>query len=71
MPKPIHVVLDTNILISATLARQGFPARILLAALDKALTLIISRYVLAEYLDVLRRPHIVKKYPNLAERAEA
>ena len=69
MPKTPRVVLDTNILVSATIISHGLPARILTAALAKRLVHVLSHYLLAEYLDVLQRPHIVKKYPKLSERS--
>lgn len=69
MPKKPRVVLDTNVLISGTIATQGFPSRIFDASLAKEVVLVVSGFILAEYFDVLKRPHIVKKYPKLAERA--
>ena len=60
-------MLDTNVLVSGTIVRHGFPARILLAALAQRITLVVSPYLLAEYLTVIQRPHIAKKYPNLSE----
>jgi putative PIN family toxin of toxin-antitoxin system len=69
VPKAPRVVLDTNILVSATITGHGLPARIFTAALSKRLVLILSHYLLAEYLEVLQRPHIVKKYPKLSERS--
>lgn len=62
-----RVVLDTNVLVSGTIVRHGFPARILLAAIDQRITLVVSPYLLAEYLAVIQRPHIAKKYPDLSE----
>jgi uncharacterized protein len=53
----IHIVLDTNILISALLSPQGAPARVLLMALaEPDLQLCVSGAVYAEYDDVIRRP---------------
>ncbi len=69
MPKIPRVVLDTNVLVSGTIATQGFPSRIFDAAVSKEIVLVISPYILAEYFDVLKRPHIVKKYSILSERA--
>ena len=59
-----RVVLDTNILISATIVPHGSPARIIAAALDGQLTLIVSERLLGEYLNVIQRPHISGKYHN-------
>ncbi len=53
----IHIVLDTNILISALLSPQGAPARVLLMALaEPDLQLCVSGAIYAEYDDVIRRP---------------
>lgn len=60
-PNP-RVVLDTNVLVSGTIVRHGFPARILALALARQITLVVSPYLLAEYLAVIQRPHIAQKY---------
>lgn len=60
-------MLDTNVLVSGTIIRHGYPARILLAALDQRLTLVVSPYLLAEYLAVIQRPHISRKYLHLSD----
>lgn len=53
----IRLVLDTNILVSALLSRQGIPAQVLLLALSEPdIQLCLSGNVFAEYEDVLRRP---------------
>lgn len=65
-----RVVLDTNVLISATLVHLGMPARIVIAALDGRITLIVSDNLLTEYLNVIQRPHITKKYRELATRIQ-
>lgn len=70
MPKKPRVVLDTNILVSGTIATQGFPSRIFDAAVAQELVLVVSSYILAEYFDVLKRPHIAKKYPKSSDRAK-
>ena len=66
-----HVVLDTNVLISATLAEQGFSAAILRAARRQRIHLVVSPYILTEYSNVLRRPHIAKKYSEITERVDS
>jgi putative PIN family toxin of toxin-antitoxin system len=68
--KTPRVVLDTNVLVSGTLVRHGFPARLLTLAIEKRITLVVSPYLLAEYLAVVQRPHIVKKYPQLSARLD-
>lgn len=65
-----RVVLDTNILISATIVPQGFPGRILTAAFDGRISLIVSAKLLSEYSDVVRRPHIIRKYRTISERIQ-
>lgn len=65
--RSLRVVLDTNVLVSGTIVRHGFPGRILVAVLDERITLVVSPYLLAEYLNVIQRPHIAKKYPNLSD----
>jgi putative PIN family toxin of toxin-antitoxin system len=57
-----RVVLDTNVLVSGTIVRHGLPARILALALTQRITLVVSPYLLAEYLAVIQRPHIADKY---------
>ncbi|MBI5651349.1 MAG: putative toxin-antitoxin system toxin component, PIN family [Chloroflexi bacterium] len=66
-----RVVLDTNVLISATLSEQGFSAIILRAIRQRRLRVIVSPYILNEYLNVVRRPHIAKKYKEIGERIDA
>ena len=50
-----RVVLDTNILVSAMLSRQGNSARIVDLALDKRLTFVYSTGIISEYEKVLFR----------------
>lgn len=61
-PGALRVVVDTNVLISGTIVTAGASARILDAALDRWLCLIICPVLLTEYADVLQRPHIAGKY---------
>jgi uncharacterized protein len=52
----IRVVLDTNILISALLSRQGPPAQIfLMTIIDPNLQLCVSGHIFEEYEEVMRR----------------
>jgi putative PIN family toxin of toxin-antitoxin system len=52
----IRVVLDTNILISAQLSRQGPPAQIfLMTIIDPNLQLCVSGHIFEEYEEVMRR----------------
>ncbi len=68
--KQPRVVLDTNVLVSGTIVQHGFPARILALAIAKRVTLIVSPYLLAEYLAVIQRPHIAKQYAGLGDRTD-
>ena len=49
----INVVLDTNIVISATISSQGNPAEILGMVSDKEIQVYYSDEILAEYIKVL------------------
>ena len=51
-----RVVLDTNVMVSAMLVPVGTQALVLLLALRGDVTLCVSRAVLDEYAEVLRRP---------------
>ena len=55
-----RVVLDTNVLISALIARTGKPARIL--AYGERLALLTSEDILIELERVLHYPRIQRKY---------
>lgn len=52
------VVLDTNVIVSALMTPVGNEAKVLLLCLTGQLSLCISPTVLAEYENVLRRPHL-------------
>ncbi|MDE3091105.1 MAG: putative toxin-antitoxin system toxin component, PIN family [Chloroflexota bacterium] len=66
-----RVVLDTNVLVSATIIRLGAPGRIIAAVLDDHITLIVSDQLLTEYLDVMQRPpHILRKFDSIAARIQ-
>jgi len=55
---PLRVVLDTNILVSALLTREGNPAKIYRMFLTQALTLVYCAKILDEYEDVIYRPRL-------------
>jgi uncharacterized protein len=63
------IVLDTNILVSAIIA-SGYSANILDRVRSGELTLITSSHLLEEFSDVIARPRITRKYPQVAEKAE-
>ena len=66
----LRVVVDTNVLISGTIVAAGASARIVDAALDRWLRLITCPTLLAEYTDVLQRPHIARKYTKIGQRVD-
>jgi len=61
----IRFVPDTNVVVSATIARQGVPGRVLGAWLDGKAELATSRTLLRELEGVLRCPQI-RAYQKLA-----
>jgi putative PIN family toxin of toxin-antitoxin system len=52
----IRVVLDTNVLVSAMLTRQGLEAAVIELVTGAQITPYLSAAILAEYWEVLRRP---------------
>jgi putative PIN family toxin of toxin-antitoxin system len=50
-------VLDTNVLVSALLQPAGLPATVLIFALSRRIQPCVSAAILAEYEEVIRRPH--------------
>jgi putative PIN family toxin of toxin-antitoxin system len=54
----IRVVIDTNVVVSASLRDEGLPAAILDLAANKRILMCVSEAVLAEYKDVLNRPRL-------------
>jgi putative PIN family toxin of toxin-antitoxin system len=66
--RPVVVVLDTNVIVSALLVPVGTQASILLLALRRDIALSVSPSVLAEYQEVLYRPRL-KLQPRHIEAA--
>ncbi|MFI5395673.1 MAG: putative toxin-antitoxin system toxin component, PIN family [Candidatus Binatia bacterium] len=64
--KPV-VLLDTNVWVSAFLNKQGPPARLVEAWLNREIDVVIALSILEEIGDVLRRPRIKRKYQVLEE----
>ena len=64
---PIKAVLDTNVLVSGLLSRQGPPRQVFDAWLEGRYTLVTSLYLVDELIHVLSYPRIVNR-SNLAER---
>jgi len=52
----LKIVLDTNVLVSAFLKPRSKPARIMRLVLQGDIQIIINEHILAEYLEVLKRP---------------
>ena len=50
------IVLDTNILVSAPLKPESYPAHVFNAALNEKVTLLFDNRILEEYRRVLMRP---------------
>ena len=69
-PDAPRVVVDTNVLISGTIVTVGASARIVDAALDRWLCLVTCVPLLGEYTQVVRRPHLARKYPKIAQRID-
>jgi len=53
-----RVVFDTNVIVSASLSRNGNPANIYKMFLTGTIALFYCEEILAEYVDVLYRPHL-------------
>lgn len=53
--EPLKAVVDTNVVVSASLQRLGIPASILAAGIEGKFTLCFSPNILAEYREVLTR----------------
>jgi putative PIN family toxin of toxin-antitoxin system len=64
-PRPI-VVIDTQLILRATLNAKALPARMLFQ-LRNAYLLVVSPEVRAEVQDVLTRPKIRKKFPQITD----
>jgi putative PIN family toxin of toxin-antitoxin system len=63
----IRVVIDTNVLVSALLQRKGLPAAVLMLALSGRVQSYVSKSILAEDTDVIRR-HRFKLRADVIEK---
>lgn len=68
-PKPV-VVIDTQIVLRATLNERSLPAK-LLFALGQHYILAVSPGIRAEVEDVLNRPSLREKFPGLTDESVA
>lgn len=64
------VVLDSNVIVSALLVKQGKPAQIILLAQQGHFQCILSKEILAEVRRIAYRKHIQKKYHPTQESIE-
>jgi putative PIN family toxin of toxin-antitoxin system len=55
---PLRLVVDTNVVVSATLKPEGLPRTVVLLALNKPVRWYTSKEILAEYAAVLARPEL-------------
>jgi len=53
---PLRLVIDTNILVSATLKPDGLQRTVLALAMTRPARLYVTKAILAEYREVLARP---------------
>ncbi|RLF70536.1 MAG: putative toxin-antitoxin system toxin component, PIN family [Thermoplasmata archaeon] len=67
----VRVVLDTNIIVSATILKRGHSAQILDLWREGEIEVAISPSILKEIEDVLKRPRIVKQQWLKKEEVEA
>ncbi len=65
-----RVVLDTNIVLSAALKRDGLESKILRRVLSGECRLYTSHPILQEYADVLRRPKFGLSHANVQQIIE-
>ena len=60
-----HIVLDTNILVSALWNKHGNPAIIVRHVLEGTLTMCYDSRIMTEYTDVLNRPEFPFEAPDI------
>jgi putative PIN family toxin of toxin-antitoxin system len=58
----LRVVIDTNVIVSGILSREGAPAELLNAWRERRFLLLSSSTIVAELRTVLQYPRIYKKY---------
>lgn len=58
----IRTVLDVNVFVSAAIVQGGAPDRIVQAWRENRLAVIISPVMIEDLADVLKRPHIRRRY---------
>jgi putative PIN family toxin of toxin-antitoxin system len=58
----LRAVIDTNVLVSALIRRQGVSGQVLRHLRNGSFTMLYSVPLMVELVDVLSRPHIQSKY---------
>jgi putative PIN family toxin of toxin-antitoxin system len=67
----MRAVIDTNLLVSAMISRPGSKSRQLLEAIrDGRLTLILSRPLIDEFIDVMGRPKFARYGITIVDRLD-
>ncbi|MGA2590629.1 MAG: putative toxin-antitoxin system toxin component, PIN family, partial [Bryobacteraceae bacterium] len=61
--KPLRIVLDTNVLISAAVKPLGLQALVINVVAFRAVQLFVSEPILAEYREVFSRPKFARLPP--------
>lgn len=60
--RPLRVVVDTNLVVSAFMFRRGTPDQLVQRLHAEAFTTVISTELMDEYRDVLSRPALIDRY---------
>ena len=68
---PVRAVLDTNVLVSGLVAKQGPPRQVLDAWLEGRYTIVTSLYLVEELTHVLSYPRIAERLLMNDEEVEA
>lgn len=67
----LRVTVDTNVLVSGSLVAEGASARIILAVEQHRFVPVMCQAILEEYVNVMVRPHITRKYPQATHVTQA
>jgi uncharacterized protein len=63
----LRAVIDTNILVSGLIRKQGLPGQVLRRLRDGDFSIIYSVPIMVEVVDVLSRPQIQRKYQVMSD----
>lgn len=63
----MRAVIDTNILVSGLIRKQGLPGQVLRRLRDGDFSIIYSVPIMVEVVDVLSRPQIQRKYQVMSD----